>query len=262
MHSFGLTERWLVLAEFPLRGQPARSRSAAAPTSRTTAGSRSSARGSRSIDRATGEATGPFETDAVLRLPPRQRLRGGRRGRGRHLHLRRRRRSSRTSTSTGCARASRSPSRSCGASGSTLGTATVAHEQPRSTRPRAAADQLRPLQRAPLPLRLGRRRGRPAGSTGSSRPTSPSGRTIDWSRGRAAIPGEPVFVAAPDAEAEDDGVLLSVVFDSRRAARSCSCSTPRTLRSWRGPRPRTTSRSASTGSSWARMLRRSDPFSS
>ena len=33
-------------------------------------------------------------------------------------------------------------------------------------------------------------------------------------RGRL-YPGEPVFVAAPDAEAEDDGVLLSVVFDSR-----------------------------------------------
>ena len=40
------------------------------------------------------------------------------------------------------------------------------------------------------------------------------GRTIEW-REESCSPGEPVFVAAPDAEAEDDGVLLSVVFDSR-----------------------------------------------
>ena len=48
MHSFGLTERWLVLAEFPFVVNPLRARAlAAARTSRTTAGSRSSARGSR-----------------------------------------------------------------------------------------------------------------------------------------------------------------------------------------------------------------------
>jgi beta,beta-carotene 9',10'-dioxygenase len=39
-------------------------------------------------------------------------------------------------------------------------------------------------------------------------------RTIEW-REEGCSPGEPVFVAAPDAEAEDDGLLLSVVFDSR-----------------------------------------------
>jgi beta,beta-carotene 9',10'-dioxygenase len=32
------------------------------------------------------------------------------------------------------------------------------------------------------------------------------------------FPGEPVFVAAPGAEAEDDGVLLSVVLDGERGA--------------------------------------------
>jgi beta,beta-carotene 9',10'-dioxygenase len=31
-----------------------------------------------------------------------------------------------------------------------------------------------------------------------------------------AYPGEPVFVAAPEAQAEDEGVLLSVVLDGRR----------------------------------------------
>jgi carotenoid cleavage dioxygenase-like enzyme len=37
--------------------------------------------------------------------------------------------------------------------------------------------------------------------------------TSVWSR-PGCYPGEPVFVAAPGAEAEDDGVLLTVVFDS------------------------------------------------
>jgi beta,beta-carotene 9',10'-dioxygenase len=38
--------------------------------------------------------------------------------------------------------------------------------------------------------------------------------TIEWGE-EGFSPGEPVFVAAPNGEAEDDGVLLSVVFDSR-----------------------------------------------
>ncbi|MEV0675641.1 carotenoid oxygenase family protein [Actinosynnema sp. NPDC050436] len=46
-----------------------------------------------------------------------------------------------------------------------------------------------------------------------------SGRTTTWHEpGR--YPGEPVFVAAPDARAEDDGVVLSVVLDAA-AGRSC-----------------------------------------
>lgn len=38
-------------------------------------------------------------------------------------------------------------------------------------------------------------------------------RTTTWAE-PGTFPGEPVFVAAPDAEAEDDGVLLSVVLDA------------------------------------------------
>jgi carotenoid cleavage dioxygenase-like enzyme len=41
-----------------------------------------------------------------------------------------------------------------------------------------------------------------------------SGTTSDWSEDGCS-PGEPVFVAAPDSDAEDAGVLLSVVFDAR-----------------------------------------------
>jgi carotenoid cleavage dioxygenase-like enzyme len=42
-----------------------------------------------------------------------------------------------------------------------------------------------------------------------------SGRAREWLE-EAAYPGEPVFVARPDAGGEDDGVLLSVVLDARR----------------------------------------------
>jgi carotenoid cleavage dioxygenase-like enzyme len=37
--------------------------------------------------------------------------------------------------------------------------------------------------------------------------------TLEWSE-PGAYPGEPVFVPAPDAEREDDGVLLSLVLDA------------------------------------------------
>ena len=41
-----------------------------------------------------------------------------------------------------------------------------------------------------------------------------TGETVVW-REDGCYPGEPVFVPAPDADTEDDGVLLSVVLDSR-----------------------------------------------
>ena len=42
------------------------------------------------------------------------------------------------------------------------------------------------------------------------------GTSLSWSR-EGCYPGEPVFVAAPDAREEDDGVLLSVVLDAAAA---------------------------------------------
>ena len=47
MHSFGLTERWLVLAEFPFVVNPLALALSGGRTSRTTAGSPSAARASR-----------------------------------------------------------------------------------------------------------------------------------------------------------------------------------------------------------------------
>ena len=42
-----------------------------------------------------------------------------------------------------------------------------------------------------------------------------TGETRTWSATRC-YPGEPIFAAAPDARAEDDGVVLSVVLDAAR----------------------------------------------
>jgi carotenoid cleavage dioxygenase-like enzyme len=43
------------------------------------------------------------------------------------------------------------------------------------------------------------------------------GATLSWSE-PGCYPGEPVFVAAPEAQREDDGVLLSVVLDAAAGA--------------------------------------------
>ena len=157
MHSFGLTERWLVLAEFPFvvnppslllsgrpyienfRWKPERGH-AVSPV--------------RPLDRA---RHGPVHDGREVRVSPRQRLRGGRRGGRRRLHLPGRRASSRTSISSGCARASR-----C-SRGPPRALPDRARRRPGDQRAatrraaRARADQLHPLQRAAVPLRLGRR---------------------------------------------------------------------------------------------------------
>ena len=86
MHSFGLTERWLVLAEFPFVVNPLRARVQRPPLHRELP---LEARARHALPLcSTGESgrrVGPFETDALLRLPPRQRLRGRRRRRGRDI---------------------------------------------------------------------------------------------------------------------------------------------------------------------------------
>ena len=89
--------------------------------------------------------------------------------------------------------------------------------QPRAARRRrhrAAAHQLRPLQRAPLPLRVGRpAMGRPAGSSGIVKIDTVERSTRSWSQ-PGCYPGEPVFVARPEA-------------GTRTTACCCrSCSTP------------------------------------
>ena len=250
MHSFGLTERWLVLAEFPFVVNPLRLAFSGRPYIENYRWKPELGTRFTLLDRATGEATWAVRDRRVLRLPPRQRLRGGRRGRRRHLRASPTPGSSRTSTSSGCGPASRSRTRSWRASGSrpartgasrTSGWSRSGIDLPRINYGRCNERPYRYVwgvgtdERVARPDRQGRRVERRE--------------TIAWAE-PGCYPGEPVFVAAPEAEAEDDG--RAALGRPRRRARgfvparpgrrAASTSSP-------GPRCRTTSRSASTASS-------------
>ena len=226
-------------------------RSAAAPTSRTTAGSPSS--GTRfTLDRPRDRrGAGPVRDRRLLRLPPRQRLRGGRRGGRRHLRLPGRRDRRGPLPRPAARRQAGRPGRAA-AVPDRPGAGTVQHERLVDERLRAAADQLRPLQRAALPLRLGRRRRRQRlARAGSSRPTSSRATTTVWSED-GLLPGRAgVRRRARRPRPRTRACCCRSCSTRRGRARSCSCSTPRRSRSSRAPRRRTTSRSASTGSSRA-----------
>ena len=64
MHSFGLTQRWLVLAEFPFVVSPARLALGGRPYIENYRWKPQLGTRFHLLDRATGEAAGPFETDA------------------------------------------------------------------------------------------------------------------------------------------------------------------------------------------------------
>ncbi len=253
MHSFGLTERWFVLAEFPyvvnpisipLSGRPYIENYRWKPElgTRLHPDRPLDRRGARPLrDRTPGSASTTstpmkrartsWSTSASSMTP----------------------RSSRTSIWRGCAPASRSRSPTCAASASRpaaersrasgsstspwtcRGSTTAAAASARTATPGASASAT------------------PVGSTASSRRTSRRGRRPPGqSPGR--FPGEPVFVAAPDSDAaEDEGVLLSRRL--RRRRRRLVPAGPRRLgpeRDRAGRAPRTTSRSASTASSRGR----------
>ena len=78
MHSFGLTERWLVLAEFPFVVNPLALALSGRPYIENYRWKPE--RGTRFtlVDRATGEARGGLSDRRGVRLPPRQRIRGRR----------------------------------------------------------------------------------------------------------------------------------------------------------------------------------------
>ena len=185
MHSFGLSERWIVLAEFPYVVNPLRLAFSGRPYIENYRWKPELGTRFTLIDRETGEATGPFEDRRLLRLPPRQRLRGRRRGRRRHLRLRRRRdrrgplpRAAARRQADRRARAAALPD----PTGERHGRATSGW----SAGLRAAADQLRPLQRAARTATSGASGpATPAGSSGSSRPTSSTARSAAG-RSRAA----------------------------------------------------------------------------
>ena len=236
----------------PLRRQPARA-GALGPALHRELPLEAGARHALHPDRP-GERRGerPVRDGAVLRLPPRQRLRGrGRRGRRRHLHLRRRRDRREPLP--------RQPPQRRGDAGADAGRRfTISPGGAARSSASASIDEPLDLPR----IDYGRCNERPyryvwgVGTDGSGyfdrivarRPRA---------RGRAGpgaepgcYPGEPVFVAAPGrGRARADGVLLSLVLDG--AAGNVVPARPR-RDDPRGARRRpgcpTTSRSASTAS--------------
>ena len=253
MHSFGLTERFLVLAEFPFVVNPLALALARRPYIENYRWKPQ--RGTRFtlFDRASGEVAGELRTRGLLRLPPRQRLRATASrwwstsaptptpGIVEDLYLERLR------------------------AGKPLARAELARFRldPRRgsvTRERLAEEDLelprinygrcneRPYRYA-WGLSCGRQRLARADREGRHRAAHderPSPSPASTRASRCSWP-------RPGAEREDDGVLLSVVLDAEagqldadRARRG------RAARSWRGPRCPTTSRSASTASSTAR----------
>ena len=211
MHSFGLTERWLVLAEFPLVVNPISIPLSGRPYIENYRWKPELGTRFTLIDRNTGEATGPFEADPffcfhhvnayeedgavvvdactygnaqVIEDLYMDRLRDGKpvdRPEMRRFRLE-------------------------------LGSGQVTTEQ--------LAEGLE------LPrINYGRNNERPYryawGVDDESgwldrivKVDTETRETIEWSEDGCG-PGEPVFVAAPDSDAEDAGVLLSVVFDAR-----------------------------------------------
>jgi carotenoid cleavage dioxygenase-like enzyme len=213
MHSFGLTERFFVLAEFPYVVNPMRLAASGRPYIENYRWKPELGTRFTLIDRRTGEATGPFETDAcfgfhhvnayeadgevvadicvfddagIVEDLYLDRLRAGKpiaRPELRRFRIR--------------------PE-----------TGAIAHERPVS----AGFDLPR--------INYGRCNERPyrfawGVGTGESgwldrivKADLVDGDASTWAED-GCYPGEPVFVAGPEASAEDDGVLLSVVLDSR-----------------------------------------------
>jgi beta,beta-carotene 9',10'-dioxygenase len=215
MHSFGLTERWLVLAEFPYVVNPLSLALGGRPYIENYRWKPELGTRFHLFDRATGERAGPFEaeprfgfhhvnsyeedSDVIVDVAAfadsqvvedlyLERLRAGKRPSPNRLE-----------------RFRISP-----------GARTVTTE--------ALTDESMELPR----INYGRCNERPYRYTWGVG-ISPEGSWLDrivkadvverrsttWEE-RGSFPGEPVFVAAPDAEAEDEGVLLSVVLDGDR----------------------------------------------
>ncbi len=78
MHSFGLTERWIVLAEFPLVVNPLALALSGRPYIENYRWKPELGTRFTLIDRASGKTAAGFKTRGMLRLSPRQRLRGRR----------------------------------------------------------------------------------------------------------------------------------------------------------------------------------------
>ena len=172
MHSFGLTERWLILAEFPFVVNPLGSPSRAGPTSRTTSGCRSAAPASpcsTAGPERPGGRSRPTPASASITSTPTRRTGGW----WRTSAPSRTPRSSRTSTWTTCARASPSPSPGSSASRSRPRTAPSRSGDWPRRRSSCRGSTTGAVTSGLTATSGASARTRPTGSIGSSRSTSP-----------------------------------------------------------------------------------------
>jgi carotenoid cleavage dioxygenase-like enzyme len=213
MHSFGLTQRWLVLAEFPLVVNPLRLAFSGRPYIENYRWKPELGTSFSLFDRATGKSVGPFETEArfgfhhvnsyeedgevvvdICTFPDAgivedlymERLRAGKPVAAGYLER------FRIAPEAGSVSSERLIEESI--------------ELPRINYGRCNE---RPYRYA-WGVGIG-----PGWIDRIVKADVFERRSTTWSE-EGCFPGEPVFVAAPDAEGEDEGVLLSIVLDGRQ----------------------------------------------
>jgi beta,beta-carotene 9',10'-dioxygenase len=211
MHSFGLTERWLVLAEFPLVVNPVSIPLSGRPYIENYRWKPELGTKFTLIDRNTGEATGPFETDPFFCFH--------------HVNAYE---ENGSVVVDACTYANAQIVEDLYLDRLREGKPADRAEMRRFTLDLASrkvvSEQLAEGLELPR-INYGRNNERPYryvwGIDQESgwldrivKVDTREGETNEWNEAGCS-PGEPVFVAAPGADAEDAGVLLSVVFDSR-----------------------------------------------
>jgi carotenoid cleavage dioxygenase-like enzyme len=212
MHSFGLTERWLVLAEFPLVVNPLALALSGRPYIENYKWKPELGTRFTLVDRATGEATGGFQTDACFAF---HHVNAYEEGGEVVVDL--------------CAFADASVIEDLYLDRLRQGKPVQSPELSRfrlKLADRSVKRERLSNEEIELPrINYGRCNERPyryVWGNGNGRTgwlerivkiDTHDGAALSWSE-RGCYPGEPVFVARPDARGEDDGVLLSVVLDS------------------------------------------------
>ena len=210
MHSFGLTERWLVLAEFPLVVNPISIPLSGRPYIENYRWKPERGTKLTLIDRNTGDATGPFETDPFFCFH--------------HVNAYEENGSVVVDACTfEDAQIIEDLYLDRLRDGKPVAQAQLTRFRLDLASRRVATEQLAEGLELPR-INYGRHNERPYRYVwGVDQKTGWLDRivkvdvaersTTEWHE-EGCSPGEPVFVASPDGQAEDDGVLLSVVFDS------------------------------------------------
>ena len=218
MHSFGMTERHAVLVEFPLVVDPLRLAFGGRPFIENYRWEPERGTRIHLVPLDGGEPLGPFVTEPFFCFH--------------HINAYERRaatwsstcaptrtpRSSTRSISTRCGPAASCPTTGPGGSRSHAAEARCARSSSATRTSSCRASTTAATTAAPTGT-CGACAPTGRGSTPSSSSTSRPATSTTWSED-GVYPGEPVFVPAPSENAEDDGVLLSVILDADRGTSS------------------------------------------